>query len=90
MSGISRSAWIKLYKDLFRASNKFPQYNYRLFAKRRTRDYFELHRKDSPEQLAKLFEEGQETLKTIKRQADLSKSFPQTRLVIEEPTVSKF
>ncbi|KAK6056481.1 complex 1 protein [Cooperia oncophora] len=43
-SPIARSVWVNLYKQLEREAAKFPQYNYREFAKRRIREHFEANR----------------------------------------------
>uniref|UniRef100_A0A914Z506 Complex 1 LYR protein domain-containing protein n=1 Tax=Panagrolaimus superbus TaxID=310955 RepID=A0A914Z506_9BILA len=87
MSGVSRAAWVKIYKDLLRASNEFPQYNFRLFARRRVRDYFELNRSVTDQgQLAKFFEEAKSNLKNIQRQTAISKSYPHNKIIIEEPS----
>uniref|UniRef100_A0A7E4VZK2 Complex1_LYR_dom domain-containing protein n=1 Tax=Panagrellus redivivus TaxID=6233 RepID=A0A7E4VZK2_PANRE len=89
MSAIPRGSWIKLYKDLVRASNEFPQYNYRLFAKRRVRDYFTENKVVADQaKLQELYQEGQSTLKTIRRQAALSSSLPISQQVVDEPRPS--
>uniref|UniRef100_A0A1I7XTN7 Complex1_LYR_dom domain-containing protein n=2 Tax=Heterorhabditis bacteriophora TaxID=37862 RepID=A0A1I7XTN7_HETBA len=70
MSGpISRGAWVKLYKQLQREANKFPQYNYRVFAQRRIRDHFEKNRSVvESEKQQQLYKKGQENLELLRRQ----------------------
>ncbi|KAK6028167.1 CDK-activating kinase assembly factor MAT1 [Ostertagia ostertagi] len=63
-SPIARSVWINLYKQLEREASKFPQYNYREFAKRRIRDHFEANRGVTDP-------EGKENLEVIRRQVAL-------------------
>ncbi|KAK5978404.1 hypothetical protein GCK32_004583 [Trichostrongylus colubriformis] len=43
-SPIAKSVWVNLYKQLNKEASKFPQYNYREFAKRRIREHFEANR----------------------------------------------
>uniref|UniRef100_A0A915EEA2 Complex 1 LYR protein domain-containing protein n=1 Tax=Ditylenchus dipsaci TaxID=166011 RepID=A0A915EEA2_9BILA len=82
MAGVSRSNWIKLYKNLQRAA---CEYNYRHFAKRRIRDYFEKYRGLKDEvQLNTLYKEGIASVTTIQRQASISKLYPNRKLVIEQ------
>ncbi|KAH7713001.1 iron-sulfur cluster biosynthesis protein [Aphelenchoides avenae] len=80
----SRSAWIKLYKDLWRASNQFTQYNFRHFGHRRVRDYFERYRTEAnPAKLQELYQLGHKELETVRRQATIGKLYPDRPLVIE-------
>uniref|UniRef100_A0A914HSH1 Complex 1 LYR protein domain-containing protein n=1 Tax=Globodera rostochiensis TaxID=31243 RepID=A0A914HSH1_GLORO len=93
MSSMSfaRSDWLKLYKALQRAGSEFPQYNYRHFARRRIRDYFESYRKQTigQEKLSDVFKEGQAALTTIRRQSQISSLYPVRPLVIEANDAQK-
>ncbi|KAI3410140.1 hypothetical protein GPALN_006499 [Globodera pallida] len=94
MSSMSfaRSDWLKLYKALQRAGSEFPQYNYRHFARRRIRDYFESYRQQTigQEKLSDVFKEGQAALTTIRRQSQISSLYPVRPLVIEANDAQKF
>ena len=85
MAQISRSDWLQLYKNLQRAALQFPQFNYRHFAARRIRDYFELNKTVTESQkLDELYKEGLENLEVLQRQTSISKLYPQRKLVIED------
>jgi hypothetical protein len=84
MANLSRGSWLKLYKDLLRASNEFKQYSYRHFAIRRVRDYFEVNRtQTNPETLQELYKEGQKTLFQLRRQTTIGQLYPLRPLIIE-------
>ncbi|KAL3117078.1 hypothetical protein niasHT_007481 [Heterodera trifolii] len=82
---LTRLDWLKLYKALQRAGSEFPQYNYRHFARRRIRDYFEQYSKQTMtrEKLSEVYQEGQSALVTIQRQSRISSLYPTRPLVIE-------
>lgn len=84
-SPIARSVWIDLYKQLKREAAKFPQYNYREFAKHRIRDHFEVNRSvtDTNRQ-TELLKEGKEALEVIRRQVVVCGLFPHKKSVIEK------
>ncbi|CAD5210043.1 unnamed protein product [Bursaphelenchus okinawaensis] len=82
----NRSTWISLYKELRRTANQFPQYNYREFAGRRIRDYFEANKSvTNQDQQKALYKEAVESLEKLKRQVVVSKQYPYRPLVIEQP-----
>ena len=54
------------YRNLLRYSNKFAAYNFREYAKRRTRDAFREHQKESnPEVIEELMEKGKKNLQML-------------------------
>ncbi|CAD5215239.1 unnamed protein product [Bursaphelenchus xylophilus] len=82
----NRGTWIRIYKELRRTANQFPQYNYREFAGRRIRDYFEANKGNTnQDQLRVLHIEALENLDKLKRQVAVSKQYPYRPLVIEKP-----
>lgn len=84
-SPVSRSVWINLYKQLEREAAKFPQYNYREFAKRRIRDHFVANRGvTDPVRQGELLQEGKRSLEVIRRQVALSHLYPHTKTVVEK------
>jgi hypothetical protein len=83
-STVSRSAWLRLYKNLFAEAKKFNTYNYREYAKRRIRDYFRenINERDSSK-LRSLYEYGSGELKSLKRQTTLVRLYEAPKLIIE-------
>ncbi|CAI4232097.1 unnamed protein product [Auanema sp. JU1783] len=83
-STITRSAWLKLYKELQSEAKKLPQYNYRVFAHRRIRDHFEKNRGVvDTGVLNTLFEKGKQSLSTIRRQAIIGHLYPHQQTIVE-------
>lgn len=72
------------YRSLLRTSNNFSAYNFREYAKRRTRDSFRSHQHESdPEKINSLVKRAEEDLKMLQRQTTLSQFFQLDRLVVE-------
>ncbi|KAF2436407.1 hypothetical protein EJ08DRAFT_667214 [Tothia fuscella] len=73
-----------LYRSLLRESNQFAAYNFREYAKRRTKDAFREHHGESDEGKAKgLLQKGLRELQVMKRQTVISQFFQLDRLVVE-------
>ncbi|KAI5846753.1 complex 1 protein [Tricharina praecox] len=73
-----------LYRNLLRFSNRFAAYNFREYAKRRSRDAFREHRLEhDPQRVQELIARGQRDLKVLQRQTMLSQYFQLDRLVVE-------
>ncbi|TLS23626.1 uncharacterized protein PpBr36_05662 [Pyricularia pennisetigena] len=73
-----------LYRQLLRQSNQFPAYNFREYARRRTRDAF----RDSKDvkdagRIEELYQQGLKDLQIMKRQTVLGQFYQHDRLVIE-------
>lgn len=84
-SAITKSAWVNLYKQLQKEADKIPQYNYRAFYQRRIRDHFVANRSVSDVvQQKKLYEEGVQSLESLKRQAVFTRLYPHTKTVVEQ------
>ncbi|KAF1980927.1 hypothetical protein K402DRAFT_399023 [Aulographum hederae CBS 113979] len=79
-----------LYRSLLRQSNQFAAYNFREYAKRRTRDAFRENRhvegsgSDGTERtVQELLQKGLKELQVLKRQTVVSQFFQLDRLVVE-------
>ncbi|KAL5390974.1 hypothetical protein DPSP01_001471 [Paraphaeosphaeria sporulosa] len=73
-----------LYRSLLRQGNQFAAYNFREYAKRRTRDGFRQHQNESEERrIQELVQEGLKTLQMLKRQTVVSQFYQLDRLVVE-------
>ncbi|XP_034041044.1 LYR motif-containing protein 4B [Thalassophryne amazonica] len=80
----SRAQAISLYKMLLRESSKFPSYNYRTYAVRRVRDAFRTNKNiEDPQTVARLLEEGRQTLALIQRQVNIGQMYKTKKLVVE-------
>ncbi|EFP12996.1 hypothetical protein CRE_06897 [Caenorhabditis remanei] len=84
-SAITKSAWVNLYKQLQKEADKIPQYNYRAFYQRRIRDHFVANRSVSDVvQQKKLYEEGVQSLESLKRQVVFTRLYPHNKTVVEQ------
>ncbi|KAI9798603.1 MAG: hypothetical protein M1825_005301 [Sarcosagium campestre] len=87
-----------LYRSLLRQSRQFAAYNFREYAKRRTRDSFREHRDERDgRRVQELFQRGLKELQALKvtisiqglRQTVVSQFFQLDRLVVEGGTSGK-
>ncbi|RVX73055.1 hypothetical protein B0A52_02181 [Exophiala mesophila] len=73
-----------LYRSLLRQGNQFANYNFRMYARRRTRDAFhENQRVADSRQIQELVQKGLKELQVMKRQTVVSQFFQLDRLVVE-------
>ncbi|RYP33373.1 hypothetical protein DL767_004778 [Monosporascus sp. MG133] len=73
-----------LYRQLLRTGEKFQSYNFREYAKRRTRDAFlENKNVEDPRQIQDLIQKGLKELQMMKRQTVVSQFYQLDRLVVE-------
>ncbi|KJX93644.1 iron-sulfur cluster biosynthesis protein isd11 [Zymoseptoria brevis] len=73
-----------LYRSLLRTSRQFAAYNFREYAKRRTRDAFREHSTESDARtIQELTQKGLKELQILKRQTVVSQFFQLDRLVVE-------
>jgi len=73
-----------LYRQLLRQANQFAAYNFREYAKRRTKDAFREHQKEADDRLRQeLMQKGLKELQMMKRQTVVSQFFQLDRLVVE-------
>lgn len=67
MFGKLISAWTWQYRSLLRFSNRFAAYNFREYARRRTRDAFREHKsEEDPRRIQELMQKGLKELQIIK------------------------
>ncbi|KAL9102675.1 MAG: hypothetical protein Q9163_002197 [Psora crenata] len=80
-----------LYRSLLRQSSQFAAYNFREYAKRRTKDVFrENHSKNLQErEQQELIQRGLKELQMMKRQTVISQFFQLDRLVVEGQKTGK-
>ncbi|KAF2467243.1 uncharacterized protein BDR25DRAFT_317001 [Lindgomyces ingoldianus] len=72
------------YRSLLRQSRQFAAYNFREYAKRRTRDAFREHEKETEERrIQELMQKGLKELQMLKRQTVVSQFYQLDRLVVE-------
>ncbi|KAI1452611.1 hypothetical protein F4805DRAFT_446899 [Annulohypoxylon moriforme] len=73
-----------LYRQLLRQGEQFEAYNFREYAKRRTKDAFrdsiDVH---DPREIQTLIQKGLKELQMMKRQTVISKFYQLDRLVVE-------
>ncbi|KAK4166607.1 hypothetical protein QBC43DRAFT_313000 [Cladorrhinum sp. PSN259] len=75
---------LSLYRQLLRQGNQFAGYNFREYAKRRTRDAFRENKSvDDERKVQELFQDGLKQLQLLKRQTVVSQFYQQDRLIIE-------
>ncbi|KAF2197030.1 hypothetical protein GQ43DRAFT_444594 [Delitschia confertaspora ATCC 74209] len=73
-----------LYRSLLRQGRQFASYNFREYAKRRTRDAFKEHKNEAEERrIQDLMEKGKQELQMLKRQTVISQFYQFDRLVVE-------
>ncbi|KAK7409351.1 hypothetical protein QQZ08_000238 [Neonectria magnoliae] len=73
-----------LYRQLLRQGEQFAAYNFREYAKRRTRDAFrENIAERDPRKVQELVQKGLKDLQGLKRQTVISQFYELDRLVVE-------
>jgi hypothetical protein len=74
----------KQYRQLLRQGSNFGEYNFREYARRRTRDAFREHQNvEDPREVQELLQKGLKELAMMKRQTTISQFFQMDRLVVE-------
>ncbi|KAK0729700.1 complex 1 protein [Lasiosphaeris hirsuta] len=82
--GDSAQKVLSLYRQLLRQGNQFAAYNFREYAKRRTRDAFRQNKAvEDPRRVQELMQHGLKELQMLKRQTVISQFYQQDRLVVE-------
>ncbi|KAF8434949.1 hypothetical protein BGX38DRAFT_1275243 [Terfezia claveryi] len=75
---------LSLYRQLLRYSNRFANYNFREYGKRRVRDAFRENRNvQDKEKITELIQKGLHELRMLKRQTVISQFYQMDRLVVE-------
>ncbi|XP_077660498.1 LYR motif-containing protein [Aspergillus fumigatus Af293] len=79
-----------LFRSLLRQSSQFSNYNFREYARRRTRDAFREHQHETEERrIQELIQDGLQNLRMLKRQTVISQFYQLDKLVVEgQKTVS--
>ncbi|GAB0133151.1 hypothetical protein EsDP_00001566 [Epichloe bromicola] len=73
-----------LYRQLLRQGEQFTSYNFREYAKRRTRDAFRDNKSISDQrQIQELAQKGLKELQVLKRQTVIGQFYTMDRLVVE-------
>ncbi|KAF3768818.1 hypothetical protein M406DRAFT_355044 [Cryphonectria parasitica EP155] len=73
-----------LYRQLLRQGEQFASYNFREYAKRRTRDAFRENKNvEDSRQVQELLQKGLKELQMLKRQTVVSQFFEMDKLVVE-------
>ncbi|RGP64394.1 putative isd11 iron-sulfur desulfurase-interacting [Fusarium longipes] len=72
------------YRQLLRQGSQFSAYNFREYAKRRTRDAFREHQgEQDSRKVQELVQHGIKELQSLKRQTVISQFYQLDRLVVE-------
>ena len=80
----SRQAILSLYRNLLRTGGQFSQYGFREYARRRTRDAFREHQKETDAaRIQELVNRGISELQMMKRQTVISQMYNMDKLVVE-------
>ncbi|CAI7630378.1 unnamed protein product [Penicillium viridicatum] len=73
-----------LFRSLLRYSGQFSNYNFREYARRKTRDSFREHQNTTEERrVQELIQEGLQSLRLMKRQTIISQFYQLDKLVVE-------
>ncbi|SPO00047.1 related to ISD11 Iron-Sulfur protein biogenesis, Desulfurase-interacting protein [Cephalotrichum gorgonifer] len=74
-----------LYRQLLRNGGAFTSYNFREYARRRTRDAFREHANErDPARVQEFLAKGKKELEVLKRQATISRFYSFDKLVVEK------
>ena len=83
-TGESAQKVLGLYRQLLRQSSQFAAYNFREYARRRTRDAFRENKGvEDPRKVQELVQTGLRELQMMKRQTVISQFYQNDRLVVE-------
>ncbi|KAL2121985.1 hypothetical protein VTJ04DRAFT_2440 [Mycothermus thermophilus] len=75
---------LSLYRQLLRQGSQFASYNFREYARRRTRDAFRENKDvEDPRRIQELVQKGLKELQMLKRQTVISQYYQTDRLVVE-------
>ncbi|KAL2009155.1 hypothetical protein VTN00DRAFT_7349 [Thermoascus crustaceus] len=79
-----------LFRSLLRQSSQFSNYNFREYARRRTRDAFRQHQNETGERkIQELIQDGLQNLQIMKRQTVISQFYQLDKLVVEGQKTGK-
>lgn len=84
MTLLKNPAVLRLYRELVKEAEKFPQYNYRMYSLRKINDQFD-SKKDLPESsISEFLREGQLELDRMKRMTTVASLYAGDKLIIEK------
>ncbi|KAI2786667.1 hypothetical protein POX_g09055 [Penicillium oxalicum] len=79
-----------LFRSLLRQSSQFSNYNFRDYARRKTRDSFREHKGETEERrIQELIQDGLQNLRLLKRQTIISQFYQMDKLVVEGQKTGK-
>lgn len=79
-----------LFRSLLRQSSQFANYNFREYARRRTRDAFHEHQHETEDRkIQELIQEGLRNLQMLKRQTAISQFYQLEKMVVEGQKTGK-
>ncbi|KAJ5652411.1 hypothetical protein N7507_009837 [Penicillium longicatenatum] len=79
-----------LFRSLMRQSTQFSNYNFREYARRKTRDAFREHQNESEDRrIQELIQSGLQDLRLLKRQTIISQFYQMDKLVVEGQKTGK-
>ncbi|CRG82942.1 Cell surface glycoprotein 1 [Talaromyces islandicus] len=79
-----------LFRSLLRQSSQFSNYNFREYARRRTRDAFREHQEENEQRkIQEFIQTGLKELRMMKRQTTISQFYQLDRLVVEGQETGK-
>ncbi|KAJ5999107.1 hypothetical protein N7451_006917 [Penicillium sp. IBT 35674x] len=79
-----------LFRSLMRQSTQFSNYNFREYARRKTRDSFREHQNESEDRrIQELIQNGLQELRLLKRQTTISQFYQMDKLVVEGQKTGK-
>lgn len=83
MTLLKNAAAARLYKQLLREAERFPQYNFRVYALGKIRDEFEAHKNLDKEKIPEFLKKGQAELERLRRMTIVASIYAKDNLVIE-------
>merc|ERR1712187_57566 len=79
-----------LFRSLLRQSSQFSAFNFREYARRRTKDAFREHQNEAEERkVQELIQDGLQDLRMMKRQTIISQFYQMDKLVVEGQETGK-
>ncbi|KAK2758027.1 hypothetical protein FQN54_004433 [Arachnomyces sp. PD_36] len=79
-----------LYRSLLRQSSQFSNYNFREYARRRTKDAFRDHKNETESRrIQEFIQKGLQDLRMMKRQTVISQFYQLEKMVVEGQNTGK-
>lgn len=74
----------QLYKQLLREAERFPQYNYRMYALRKIKDEFDARKDWSEDRIPEVVKQASAELERLQRMTTVASLYAHDTLVIEK------